>query len=120
MYDTRSVDCCYSLINCIYFWVEIISTFRNKLAFNNPFVIITNQWDLNSRRSNQNPVERISITIPDWFKINRTYFRASIFTHQTCMPLKIVVNILFQVNGVFAKDLQPLLSEAYSKQECIL
>ena len=44
------------------------------MAVDNPFVVIKNQWDLNSRRSNQNHEERISIVISDRFKINRTYF----------------------------------------------
>ena len=29
------------------------------------------------RRSNQNPEEKISIAVPDWFKINRIYYTFS-------------------------------------------
>ena len=48
--------------------------FKTKLAFNNSFVIITNQGDLNVLRSNQNPQEKTSIAVPHWFKINYTYY----------------------------------------------
>ena len=37
------------------------------------FVIITNQWDLNGHRSNQNP-KKNSIAVPDWLKIKCTYY----------------------------------------------
>ena len=39
--------------------------FPDKLTFNNLFVVIRNQWDLNAHRNNKNHKERISTAIPD-------------------------------------------------------
>ena len=48
------------------------------LAFYNPFVIITDQWDLKARRSNYNHKrKKNSIAIPDWLKIDRTHLAST-------------------------------------------
>ena len=53
--------------------------FSDRLAFYNHFVIITNLCNLKARRSNQNYKEKISLAIPDWFKIDHTYFSNGIY-----------------------------------------